>query len=593
VGTTVADALVSHLLRWGVRRVFGYPGDGINGIMGALRRAQDRVEFVQVRHEEMAAFMACAHAKFTGEVGVCLATSGPGAIHLLNGLYDAKLDHQPVLAVVGQAARGGLGSDLQQEVDLGTLFKDVAGDFVQTAVVPEQVPHLVDRAMRISSSRRAVTCLVFPKDVQELAADDEPAHDRQGAASSVGWSRPRVVPADEDLDRAAAVLNAGRRVAMLVGAGALGATDEVVEVAERLGAGVAKALLGKAAVPDDLPFVTGTIGLLGTRPSWDLMRGCDTLFLVGTRFPFAEFLPDPGRARGVQVDLDAGALGLRYPTEVALTGDARDTLRALLPRLARVEDRSWRERVERDVASWWGLLEARAFGKADPLNPQRVFWELSSRLPDGAVLTGDAGTAAIWMARDLRLRRGMAMSLSGGLASMGSAVPYALAAKLAFPDRPVVAAAGDGAMQMCGNAELITVAKYRDRFTDPRFVVLVLNNRDLNMVTWEQRAWEGDPKFPASQDLPDFPYARYAESIGLTGLRVSDPDEVGATWDRAFAADGPVVIEAIVDPDVPPLPPHLDFRQASAYVAAMLKGDPDVAGVLRQSWRELAAPLLR
>jgi pyruvate dehydrogenase (quinone) len=409
----------------------------------------------------------------------------------------------------------------------------------------------------------------------------------------VGWSAPRVVPTDEDLARAAEVLNSGRRVAMLVGAGALGATDEVIEVAERLGAGVAKALLGKAAVPDDLPFVTGTIGLLGTRASWDLMRGCDTLLLVGTRFPYAEFLPEEGQARGVQVDLDAGALSLRYPMEVALAGDSAQTLRALLPLLEQKTDRSWRERIEREVVSWWKVLEARALGKADPLNPQRVFWELSARLPDDAILTGDAGTAAIWMARDLRLRRGMSFSLSGGLASMGSAVPYAIAAKFAHPDRPVIAAAGDGAMQMCGNAELITVAKYWERWSDPRLVVLVLNNRDLNMVTWEQRAFEGDPKFPASQDLPDFPYARYAESIGLVGLRVSDPDEVGATWDRALAADRPVVLEAVVDPDVPPLPPHLDFKQASAYVAAMLKGDPDVAGVLRQSWREMAAPLLR
>jgi pyruvate dehydrogenase (quinone) len=593
VSKTVSDFLVERLHAWGVRRIYGYPGDGINGIMGALHRADGAIDLVQVRHEEMAAFMACAHAKFSGEVGVCLATSGPGAIHLLNGLYDAKLDHQPVLAIVGQAARSGVGSDLQQEVDLQSLFKDVAGGYVHTAVVPEQVPHLVDRAMRISSARHAVTCLIFPKDVQQLSAVDKVPHAPHTAHTSVGWSAPRVIPAESDLRRAAEVLNAGRKVAMLVGAGALGAGDEVVEAAERLGAGVAKALLGKAVVPDDLPYVTGTIGLLGTRASWDLMQGCDTLLLVGTRFPYAEFLPEEGKARGVQVDIDAGAVGLRYPTEVSLVGDSALTLRALLPLLSPKTDRSWRERVEREVASWWRVLEARALGKADPMNPQRVFWELSSRLPDRVILTGDAGTAAIWMARDLRLRKGMSFSLSGGLASMGSAVPYAVAAKFAHPDRPVVAAAGDGAMQMCGNAELLTVAKYWERWSDPRLVVLVLNNRDLNMVTWEQRAFEGDPKFPASQDIPDFPYAEYAQSIGLVGLRVSDPNEVGAAWDRALAADRPVVLEAMVDPDVPPLPPHLDFKAASAYVAAMLKGDPDLAGVLRQSWRELAAPLLR
>jgi pyruvate dehydrogenase (quinone) len=597
---TVSDSLVERLALWGVRRVFGYPGDGINGLMGALRRAEGAVEFVQARHEEMAAFMACAHAKFTGEVGVCLATSGPGAIHLLNGLYDAKLDHQPVLAVVGQAARSGMGSDLQQEVDLQTLLKDVAGDFVQTAAVPEQVPHLLDRAMRIARARRAVVALVFPKDLQGLAAADRPVRERSGESrtpgaspAGVGHVSPLVVPREEDLARAAAALNAGKRVAMLVGAGALDATDETVAVAERLGAGVAEALLGKAAVPDDLPFVTGTIGLLGTRPSWDLMQGCDTLLMVGSRFPWAEFLPEPGTVRGVQVDLDAGALSLRYPMEVGLVGDAGPTLRALLPLLEPKADLSWRERVEKGVSDWWKVLEARAHGKARPLNPQRVFWELSPRLPEGAILTGDAGTAAIWMARDLRLRRGMSMSLSGGLASMGSGVPYAVAAKLAFPGRPVIAACGDGAMQMAGNAELLTIAKYRDRFEDPRLVVVVLNNGDLNMVTWEQRAFEGDPKFPASQDLPDFPYARYAESIGLEGIRVESPGDVGPAWDRALSADRPVVLEAVVDPDVPPLPPHLDFKEASAYVAAMLKGDPDVAGVIRQSWRELAAPLFR
>jgi pyruvate dehydrogenase (quinone) len=434
---------------------------------------------------------------------------------------------------------------------------------------------------------------VFPKDVQDLDAAGDVPHGADSAPSAPGWSPPRVLPSDGDLVRAADVLNAGERVAMLVGAGCAEATDEVVDVAEILGAGVAKALLGKDVVPDDLPFVTGTIGFLGTRASWELMQGCDTLFLVGTRFPYAEFLPQPGQARGVQVDLDAGALSLRYPMEVPLVGDAKETLAALSPLLRRKRDRSWRERLEKETADWWQVLEARAHGKADPLNPQRLFWELSARLPDDVILAGDAGTCAVWMARDLRLRRGMSMSLSGGLASMGSAVPYAIAAKLAHPDRPVVAAAGDGAMQMCGNAELLTLAKYMDRWRDPRFVVLVLNNRDLNMVTWEQRAFQGDPKFAASQDLPDFPYARYAESIGLEGILVDDPDDVGDAWDRALSAKRPVVLEAIVDPDVPPLPPHTDFRQASAYVAAMLKGDPDVGGVLRQSWRELAAPLLR
>ena len=572
--------------------MFGYPGDGIDGIIGAIARAEGRIEFVQVRHEEAAAFMACAHAKFTGEVGVCLATSGPGAIHLLNGLYDAKADHQPVLAIVGQAARSGLGGDLQQEADLPALFQDVAGDYLQTALVPDQVPHLLDRAMRISIGRRAVTCLVFPKDVQELEAVPHPPHRPNELHSGVGTARPRVLPTDADLDRAAAVLNDGERVAMLVGAGAAGATDAVIATAERLGAGVAKALLGKSVVPDDLPYVTGTIGLLGTRPSWNLMQDCDTLLLVGTRFPYAEFLPKEGRARGVQVDLDAGALSLRYPMEVPLVGDARETLEALLPRLRAKEDGRWRERVERDVERWWQLLDAREHGKADPINPQRVFWELSSRLPDGCTVTGDAGTSAIWTARDLRLRRGMGYSLSGGLASMGCAVPYALAAKLARPDRVAIACSGDGAMQMLGNAELLTVAKYWKTWADPRLVVVVLDNHDLAMVSWEQRALEGDPKFPASQDVPEFPYAQYAESIGLLGIRVDDPAAVGDAWDRVLAADRPAVLQAVVDPDVPPVPPHLQFREISKYVAALLRNDPDRGGVVRQSWRELAGPLL-
>jgi pyruvate dehydrogenase (quinone) len=588
---TASDFVVERLHAWGVRRVFGYPGDGISGLMAAFRRAEDRVDFVQVRHEEMAAFMACAHAKFTGEVGVCVATAGPGAIHLLTGLYDAKADHVPVLAVVGQAARSGLGGESLQEVDLVSLFKDVAGAYVHSAHAPEQVRHLVDRAMRIAVAERAVTCLILPKDVQDADAV-ETAHAAYAVPTGVGHLEPRRVPADADLARAAAVLNEGERVAMLVGAGALGATDEVVETAELLGAGVAKALLGKAAVPDDLPFVTGTIGFLGTRPSWNLMQGCDTLLMVGSRFPYSEFLPEEGRVRGVQVDREARASSLRYPMEVPLVGDARETLAALIPLLARKGDRAWRARVEKDVAAWWRVVEARALAPADPLNPQRVLWELSSRLPDDCVVAGDAGTATIWLARDLRLRRGMSMSVSGGLASMGCGVPYAIAAKLAYPHRVVIAAVGDGAMQMSGNAELLTVARLWKRWKDPRLVVLVLNNGDLNLVTWEQRGFAGDPKFPASQDVPDFGYARYAESIGLAGIRVDAPEDVGAAWDEALAATRPCVLEAVVDPDVPPMPPHLSFRDASRYLAAILKGDPEAGGVLRQTWRDLTAPLV-
>ena len=585
---TVADFLLRRLREWGVQRVFGYPGDGINGIMGAFDRLHEELglEFVQARHEEMTAFMACGHAKFTGEPGVCLATSGPGAIHLLNGLYDAKLDHQPVVAIVGQQARAALGGDYQQETDLHSLFKDVAHEFVHTAMDPAQIRHLVDRAFRIALAERTPTCLILPNDLQEEDAVEEPPHAHGTIHSSPGWSAPRVLPARDDLERAAAILNEGERVAILVGQGALGAAEEVIETAELLGAGVAKALLGKAALPDDLPFVTGAIGLLGTKPSWDMMQGCDTLLMVGSSFPYSEFLPEEGQARGVQIDIDGRMLGIRYPMEVNLVGDSAETLRALLPLLERKADRGWRDEIEDGVARWWKLMEERAMNAADPLNPQRVFWELSQRLPARAILCADSGSATNWYARDVKMRAGMAGSVSGTLASMGCAVPYAIAAKFAHPDRPVIALAGDGAMQMNGLNELITIAKYRDRWPDQRLVVLVLNNRDLNQVTWEQRAQEGDPKFDASQQLPDFPYARYAELVGLEGIRVDHPDGVGAAWDKALAADRPVVLEAVTDPEVPPLPPHITLEQAKAMASALAKGDPGARGVIRQTLRD-------
>jgi pyruvate dehydrogenase (quinone) len=588
---TVSDFIVSRLSAWGVTRIYGYPGDGINGLMGALGRAGDRMQFVQVRHEEMAAFMACAHAKFTGEVGVCVATSGPGAIHLLNGLYDAQLDHQPVVAIVGQQARTALGGHYQQEVDLVSLFKDVAHEYVHMATTPEQIPHLVDRAIRIARVERTVTCIILPNDLQQLDAV-EPPRKHGTIHSGIGLSMPRVIPADIDLARAADLLNSGQRVAMLVGAGALQATDEVLQIADVLGAGLAKALLGKAAVPDDYPFVTGSIGLLGTRPSWDLMNECDTLLMVGSSFPYSEFLPLPGKARGVQIDIDGRMLSLRYPMEVNLVGDSRETLLALLPLLQRKTDRSWRERIEKNVVDWWEVLEARAMHDADPINPQRVFWELSSRLPDDCILSCDSGTAASWYARDVRIRRGMMASLSGTLASMGCAVPYAIAAKFCHPNRVAVALAGDGAMQMNGMNGLITIAKYWKEWSDPRLVILVLNNRDLNMVTWEQRATAGDPKFAASQDLPDIRYAEYAQSLGLQGVRVERPEDIGAAWDSAFAADRPFIVEAVTDPDVPPLPPHITFEQAKALASATLRGDVDALGYLKQSVKEVAASIL-
>src|SRR5437588_1577052 len=582
----VADYVLERLTEWGVHRVYGYPGDGINAFLGAFDRAEGDPEFIQVRHEEMAAFMACGHAKFTGEVGVCIATSGPGAIHLLNGLYDAKLDHQPVVAIVGQQAMTSLGGNYQQEVDQPLLFKEVAQEYVHMATVPAQARHLVDRAVRIALAERTVTCIVVPNDVASEKAVEAPPHEHGTVHSGIGYSRPKVVPEDGDLERAAAVLNESDKVAMLIGQGAMHAGDEVVQVAETLGAGVAKALLGKAALPDDLPFVTGAIGLLGTKPSWDLMMGCDAFLMVGSSFPYSEVLPEEGKARGVQIDLDGRMVGIRYPMEVNLVGDAKETLKALLPKLERKDDRSWREEIEEGVGDWWKLMEERAMLDADPINPQRVFWELSQRLPDGAILTADSGSAANWYARDIKLRKGMMASVSGTVATMGPGVPYAIAAKFAYPERPVFALVGDGAFQMNGMNELITIAKYRDRWADQRLIVLVLNNDDLNQVTWEQRAMEGDPKYEGSQALPDFPYAQYAELVGLKGIRVDDPDQIGPAWDEALAADRPVLVEAITDPEVPPLPPHITFEEARYFMKAIVGGDPDRGAFIKQSLKQ-------
>jgi pyruvate dehydrogenase (quinone) len=586
MSTTTADFLLERLHENGVRRIYGYPGDGINAIVGALARKQDEIEFVQVRHEEMAAFMACAHAKWTGEVGVCLATSGPGAIHLLNGLYDAKLDHKPVLAIVGQQSRLALGGSYQQEVDLQTLFKDVAHEYCETAYEPAQIRHLVDRAHRIALAERTVTCIIVPNDLGEQPAVAEPPQKHGTVHSSPGWQPPRVVPRHEDLQNAAELLNAGTKVAMLVGQGALGAHDEVMDVAEKLGAGVAKALLGKTVLDDTLPYCTGSIGLLGTKPSWTLMNECDTLLMVGSSFPYSEFLPKPGQARGVQVDLDGRMLNIRYPMELGLVGDAKETLTELVPLLHHKTDRSWREQIEKEVRDWWTLMEQRAMLDADPINPQRLFWELNKYLPDDAIVSADSGSAANWFARDLKLKPSHLASLSGTLATMGPGVPYAIAAKFAHPNRPAVALVGDGAMQMNGMAELITAAKYHERWQDPRLVVLVLNNRDLNQVTWEQRAMEGDPKNPSTQDIPDVRYAEFARMIGLDGVRIETPDRIESAWDEAFSADRPFVIDAVTDPEVPPLPPHITVEQAKKFMHALRGGDPHARELITESFKQ-------
>jgi pyruvate dehydrogenase (quinone) len=589
MAATVADFLVNRLTQWSITRIYGYPGDGISGITAALRKAGDKPRFIQARHEELAAFMACAHAKFTGEAGVCLATSGPGAIHLLNGLYDAKMDHQPVVAIVGQAATTAMGSQYQQEVDLQNLFKDVASEYCTTVCSPAAMRHAIDRAMRIALDQSAVTCIIVPKDVQEMDAVEHPPQKHDYAFSGLGAPIPHVVPKQNHLESAARVLNEGKRVAMLVGAGALRATDEVIHVAELLGAGIAKSWLGKAVVPDDVPFCTNSIGLLGTKPSWDMMQNCDTLLVVGSSFPYAEFYPEVGKARGIQIDVDGRMLSLRYPMDVCLKGDAKETLQALMPLIQRKGDRSWQNEIIAGMKDWWNLCERRAMNDGAPgtINPERAFWELSKKLPDNCILAADSGTAANWYARDLKIRRGMMASGSGNLATMGPAVPYAVAAKFCFPDRVAIALTGDGAMQMNGLNACITVAKYWKEWSDPRWITLVLNNRDLNQVTWEQRIMTGDIKFEASQDLPDFPYAQFAENLGLQGIRVDSPDQLPQAWERALSSDRPVVLEAISDPDFPPLPPHITFEQAKNFMKSMLKMDPNERGVIKQSMKGL------
>ncbi|HEY4015815.1 MAG TPA: thiamine pyrophosphate-requiring protein [Polyangiaceae bacterium] len=584
---TVGDHILERLAEWGTTHVFGYPGDGINGIMGSFNRDDHGCRFIQARHEEMAAFMACGYAKVTGKVGVCVATSGPGAIHLLNGLYDAKMDHAPVVAIVGQAATTAMGGSYQQEVDLHSLFKDVASEYVQTAMSPDQIRFLIDRAFRIAASERCVTCIIVPKDLQEMDAVETPPHAHDTVHSSAGYSPPRVLPSDGDLQRAAEILNRGERVAMLVGAGAREAVDELLLVQELLGAGVAKALLGRSVVPDDLPFVTGPIGLLGSKASSDLMTECDTLLMVGSSFPYSEFLPQEGKAAGVQIDINPKQIGIRYPMDVHLVGDAKLTLGALAPYLRRKTDRSWEEKVKKNVDEWWRLMHDRAQLAANPINPQRVFWELSPLLTEDAILCADSGTAANWFARDLKLRRGMKATLSGSLATMGCGVPYAIGAKFAYPGRPVIALVGDGAMQMNGMNELLTIHKYWKEWSDPRLVVLVLHNNDLNQVTWEMRAMAGDTRYVASQELPDFAYARYAELVGLRGIRVDRPEQIAPAWERALSSPIPVVLEAVVDPDVPPLPPHITLQQMQSFGMSMLKGDTAAAGVVTQAFAHL------
>ncbi|HNM85812.1 MAG TPA: thiamine pyrophosphate-requiring protein [Mycobacterium sp.] len=587
----VADYLLERLRDWGVRHVFAFPGDGINGILAAWARADDHPQFIQARHEEMAAFEAVGYAKFTGRVGVCMATSGPGAIHLLNGLYDAKLDHVPVVAIVGQTSRSAMGGSYQQEVDLLSLFKDVASDYVQMVTVPEQLPNVIDRAIRIALAQRAPTAVIVPSDVQELPYTP-PSHAFKMVPSSLGVDWPAIDPGDAAITRAAEILNTGTKVAMLVGSGARGAAAEVTEAADLLGAGVAKPLLGKDVLSDELPWVTGSIGLLGTRPSYEMMRDCDTLLTVGSSFPYTQFLPEFDQARAVQIDVDPKMIGMRYPYEVNIVADATSALRALIPRLQRKADRSWREQIEGNVARWWETMHMEAMVSADPVNPLRLFAELSRQLPTDAIVTADSGSSANWYARQLRFRGDMRGSLSGNLATMGPGVPYAIGAKFGNPERPVIAFVGDGAMQMNGMAELITVKHYWQQWADPRLIVAVLHNNDLNQVTWEMRAMAGSPKFAESQTLPDVDFAGFAASLGFNASTIKDPDELADTWRVALAADRPTVLDGHTDPDMPPIPPHATFDQFKAAATAVLEGDEDRWGFIKEGIKAKAQEFL-
>ncbi|RWZ51521.1 thiamine pyrophosphate-requiring protein [Labedella phragmitis] len=551
-GATVSDALVERLGAWGIDRVFGYSGDGINGVLAAIRRA-GTIEFVQARHEENAAFMATGHAKYGGGVGVMLSTQGPGAIHLLNGLYDAKLDHVPVVAIIGQQHSSVLGSGYMQEVDLQVLFSDVAAQFLSLVSSPDQVPMVIDRAFRSALATRSPAVVIVPHDVQSSPAPQLP-HEHGVIVTSPRFTPSRPRPEASELDAAAAILDAGERIAFLVGRGASGARDDVTALAERLGAGVTTSLLGKPFVDEHHELVAGTMGHLGTVASGHVLTECDTLVIVGSHDPWTEFYPAPGQARAIQIDTDARVIGDRYPVEVGLVGDAAETLQALIDRVGE-RIRPWTTTVREHVENGRRVSAERAAVPADPVNPEAVVRALDERLPADALVAIDVGSPVYWYARQLHLPRGVDAHLSGTLASMGCGVPYGLAAKLLTPERPIVVLAGDGGMQMTGLTELATIASRWPTWSDPRFVIAVFDNHDLAEVSWEQREMEGEPRFRASQALPSVPFADVANLLGLGGECVSTPEALDGAWERAFAADRPYVLDIRTDPAVPLIPP--------------------------------------
>jgi len=562
---TAADILIETIQDWGVEVIFGLPGDGINGIMESLRQRKDKLRFIQVRHEESAAFMACAYAKYTGKLGVCIATSGPGGLHLLNGLYDAKLDGQPVLALTGHHFHDLIDTHAQQDVNLDRVFSDVA--VYNTRVMgPAHVQNVADLACRTALAYRGVAHINFPVDLQELEGGERSKRNVADHTSDVLACRARL-PADEDLVRAAQVLNAGKKVAILCGQGALHATEQLEQAAEVLGAPIVKALLGKAAVPDDSPYTTGGIGLLGTKPSQEVLEECDTLLMVGTSFPYIEFLPKPGQARGVQIDLDPARIGLRYPVEIGLVGDSRNTLIALLGHLNRKEDRGFLDTARAGMKDWWELMEERGTRNDKPMKPQVVAWELGKRLSPTAIVSSDSGTIATWFARQIPAKRGQMYSLSGTLATMANGLPYAIAAQVAYPERQCVAFVGDGGFSML-MAEFATAVKYQL----PIKVIIVKNNT-LGMIKWEQMVFLGNPEYGC--ELQPIDFAGFARACGGTGLTIEDPLDCGAILDQALAAPGPVIVEAVVDPFVPPMPAKITMDQATKFAQSLARGEPN------------------
>ncbi len=580
---TAADVMIESLQDWGVEVIFGMPGDGINGLMESLRTRQDEIRFIQVRHEESAALMACAYAKYTGKLGVCLATSGPGGVHLLNGLYDAKLDGQPVLAITGHHFHDLIDTYAQQDINLDRLFVDVA-KYSTRVMGPAHVRNVTDQACRTALTYKGVAHINFPVDLQSMDAGRDAASDRNVAHhTSDVFARSAALPAQADLQRAADILNNGRKIAILAGRGALTATDELEQLADKLGAPIIKALLGKAAVPDDSPFTTGGIGLLGTRPSEEALEACDTLLLVGTSFPYIEFLPEPGQARGIQIDLDPVRIGLRYPVEVGLVGDSKNTLQALLPLLQKNEDRRFLQKAQEGMREWWKLMEERGTRPDKPMKPQVVAWELGKRLRDDAIVSCDSGTITTWWARQIPAKRGQMFSLSGTLATMACALPYTIAAQIAYPDRQCIGFMGDGGFAML-MSEFVTAVKY-----NLPIKIIVIKNNTLGQIKWEQMVFLGNPEYGV--ELEPINFTAVARACGGHGFTIDDPANCGAILDEALATPGPVVIEAVVDPFEPPLPAKITPDQALNFAKSLARGQPDreriISTILEDQVREI------